>query len=78
MPRAPSRVNWSDHALTKAELLGLARADLEETVLSAHGRRARNPRSADWLVSFGQYVIAYNHPDGDDPEAARIVTVWRT
>ncbi len=78
MSRGPTRVDWSDHALTKAELLGLARADVEEAVLSAHGRRARNPKSADWLVIFGQYVIAYNHPDGDDLETARIVTVWRS
>jgi hypothetical protein len=58
-------------------MLGLARADVEGAVLSGHRRRSRNPRSADWLVSFGPYVIAYNHPDRDDHEAARIVTVWR-
>lgn len=78
MPRAPSRVNWTDHALTKAELLGLARADAEEAVRAGHARRARNPRSADWLVGFNRYTIAYNHPDGDDAESARIVTLWRT
>jgi hypothetical protein len=77
VPRTPSRVNWTDHALTKAALLGLARADVEDAVLAAHRRRSRNPRSADWLVSVGPYVVAYNHPDRDDPEAARIVTVWR-
>ncbi len=77
MPRAPVRLDWSDHALAKAELLGLARADVEEAVRSGHARRARNPKSADWLVRFGRHVVAYNHPDGDDPEAARVVTVWR-
>lgn len=77
MGQAPGRVNWSDHALAKAELLGLARTDVEDAVRSGHGRRARNPRSADWLVRFGRHVVAYNHPDWEDPEAARIVTVWR-
>ena len=56
---------------------GLARADVEEAVRSGHARRARNPISADWLVRFGRHVVAYNHPDRDDREAARIVTVWR-
>jgi len=77
VPGTPSRVNWTDHALTKAAVLGLARADVESAVLTGHRGRSRNPRSADWLVSFGPYVIAYNHPDRDDHEAARIVTVWR-
>lgn len=77
MPRAPSRVNWTDHALVKAALLGLARADVEDAVLEGHGQRGRNPRSADWLVPLGRYVVAYNHPDREDDAAARIVTVWK-
>ena len=58
-------------------MLGLARAEVENAVLTGHRSRSRNPRSADWLVRFGHYVIAYNHPDRDDHEAARLVTVWR-
>lgn len=58
-------------------MLGLARADVEDAVLSGHGRRSQNPRSADWLVKFGSFVIVYNHPDRDDPETARIITLWR-
>lgn len=59
-------------------MLGLARADAEDAVLSAHATTARYPKSADWLVSLGRYMIAYIHPDDDDVETARIVTVWRT
>lgn len=32
---------------------------------------------AAWQVVAGRLVIAYEHPDGDDPLAARIVTIWR-
>jgi hypothetical protein len=32
---------------------------------------------ADWLVVVGRLAVAFNHPDGDDATAARVVTIWR-
>jgi hypothetical protein len=55
-------VEWTEHALVKAQILGIARADVEDTVLARHRHRSRNTRAADWLVAFGRLVVAYNHP----------------
>lgn len=77
MPSEPRIVRWSDHALVKAELLGLARMDVEQIVLAGHRQRTRNAGAADWLVERGRLVVAYNHPDGSDDLAAYVVSVWR-
>jgi hypothetical protein len=72
----PRIVAWSDHAIVKASLLGIARADIEDVVLTGHRERSRNTGAADWLLVSGRIVIAYNHPAGDELTAL-IVTVWR-
>jgi hypothetical protein len=77
VPSAPRRVRWTDHALDKAGLLGIARTDVERAVIDRHFARRRNARSADWRVTSGRLVIAYDHPDHDDASTARIVTLWR-
>ena len=77
MPLAPRRVRWTDHALEKAALLGIARSDVERVVVERHRTRRRNARSADWMVTSGRLVIAYDHPDHHDVITARIVTLWR-
>ena len=77
MPPAPRRVRWTDHALDKAALLGIARADVERAVVERHGARRRNSRSVDWLLTSGRLVIAYDHPDHDDYATARVITLWR-
>src|SRR5689334_6339078 len=77
MPTDPRMVRWSDHALVKAELLGLARADVEQIVLVGHSRRVRNAGAAGWLTEGGRVVVAYNHPDGRDELTAFVVSVWR-
>jgi len=69
-------VTWTDHALTKANLLGIATTDVENAVVTRHRERSRNTGAADWLLVSGRIVIAYNHPAGDDLTAL-IVTVWR-
>jgi hypothetical protein len=61
------------HALDKAQQLGYARLDVESALLERHHERRR----ARWLVAAGRLVGAYEHPDGDNPLVARIVTVWR-
>ena len=68
---------WSEHALAKAELLGIPRAHVEDAVLSGYSRRIRNTGAADWLVEVGRLRVAYNHPDEADELIARIVTLWR-
>ncbi len=69
-------MTWTDHALTKANLLGIATTDVENAVVTRHRERSRNTGAADWLLVSGRIVIAYNHPAGDDLTAL-IVTVWR-
>lgn len=73
----PRIVTFSDHALAKAQLLGISRADIEQAVLAGHQQRRRNTRSADWLLHKGRLAIAYNHPDRGDDLTAHIVTLWR-
>jgi len=77
MPAGPQRVRWTDHALEKAALLGIARIDVEQVVIEHHHRRRRNARSADWLLTAGRLVIAYDHPDHADATTARVITLWR-
>jgi len=74
--RAPTIVVWTDHALAKAQLLGIGLADVEDAVLADHEKRTRNTGAADWLLRSGRLAIAYNYPD-DDYLAARVVTLWR-
>ena len=73
----PSRIRWSDHALVKAGILGIARADVEAVVIEGHAGRQRNAGAARWRVSTGRPVVLYDHPDGDDETTARVVTRWR-
>ncbi|HEX8977172.1 MAG TPA: hypothetical protein VF781_11710 [Solirubrobacteraceae bacterium] len=72
----PSEITWSEHAVVKAHLLGYARSDVEDLVLTRHSHRARNTGAADWLVRSGRLVVAYNFPAADGV-AAHIVTLWR-
>lgn len=76
MPPEPRIVAWTDLAVVKANLLGIARADIEDAVLTRHRERSRNTRAADWLLVSGRVVIAYNHPASNELTAL-IVTVWR-
>lgn len=76
-PESPSIVVWSDHALVKADLLGVARTDVEDALFHHHAERNRNTGAADWLVVVGRLAIAYNHPDAGDSTTARVVTLWR-
>ena len=76
-PNPPRIIVWTDHALVKAQLLGIARADLEEAILAGHAGRSRNTGAADWLLRSGRVAIAYNHPVDGDALTARVVTLWR-
>ena len=72
----PSRVALSEHALEQLARRGLSAEQVADAVLSMHGRRRRNARSADWLVRGGGVVAAYNWPDGDDETTAYVISVW--
>lgn len=74
---APRIVHFTDHALAKAQLLGIARSDIEAAVLERHGQRTRNTGSADWLTTAGRLAVAYNYPHEGDQLVALIVTLWR-
>jgi hypothetical protein len=77
MPAGPLRVRWTEHALERATNLNIARVDVERIVIQQHHARRRNPRAADWRVTSGRLVIAYDHPDHGDAASAQIVTLWR-
>jgi hypothetical protein len=73
----PRIIVWSDHALTKAQLLGIARVDVENAILDGHQPRTRNTGAADWLLAHGRLAIAYSHPVDGDELTALVVTLWR-
>lgn len=77
MAGQPRLVVWTDHAVVKAELLGISRVDVEDAVLERYDQRTRNTRAADWLVIAGSLVVAFNHPDEGDATTARVITLWR-
>jgi len=58
-------------------MLGIAWADVARLVIRRHRWRRRNAGSADWRLTWGRLVIAYNHPDRGDAFTARIATLWR-
>jgi hypothetical protein len=77
MAQTPIRFAWTEHALVKAEMLGLSRLDSEQWIIDGHAVRTRNDGAGDWQVTVGRIVIVYNHPDDGELLCARIVTVWR-
>ena len=75
MAGGPHLVRWTNHALVKAGMLGLPRADVEDALIQHHNARQRNEGAAAWRVAVGRLVIVYDYPDQDDPSTARIVTL---
>lgn len=71
VPADPVFVSWTLHALDKARQLGFARSDVEVAVLGGHRERRLNAGKAGWLIVGKRIVMAYEHPDGDDPLTAR-------
>jgi hypothetical protein len=60
----PRLVGWTNRALVKAEVLGVTRRDVERVVLESRARADAQHGAADWLVSEGRLMFAYNHPHG--------------
>lgn len=74
--RAPTLVQFTDHAEERIARRRLSRRQIAEVVLAEHSGRRHNPREADWIVSGRGVEIAYNWPDRGDETIALVVTVW--
>jgi hypothetical protein len=70
------RVVFTDHAVQRASLYGIAYQGIADAILDEHERRQRNPGSGDWLLRRGALVVVYDWPDGEDAATARVITVW--
>jgi hypothetical protein len=49
----PRIIVWSEHALVKARLLGVARSNVRDAILDGHRHRVRNTGAADWCSKEG-------------------------
>ncbi len=70
------RFVWTTHAEERLYDRKLTRHLVEQAIREGHPMRETNAGEADWRVISGQLVVIYDHPDGDDIDAARIVSVW--
>lgn len=76
------RFVWTIHAKDRLAERRLDAADVEQAIKGRHAERQSNDGRAEWLVG-GQtpggvaFEAIYDHPDGDDESAVRIVSVWR-
>lgn len=66
---------WTAHALERLTERGLTRETVEQAVRDLHPTRETNAGEADRRIDAGRYVL-YDHPDGDDVDAIRIITAW--
>lgn len=73
----PSLFDWTLHARAKVAQEAWVPTDVEQAIAKRHPQRQRNPREADWILTVGRLVVAYNWPVEDDLLRARIVSVWR-
>ena len=72
---------WTDHAELRLSDRGLGRLEVEDVVRDGHQHREVNRGDADWRVhgtrSDGRrFAVIYDHPALDDPNLARIVSIW--
>jgi hypothetical protein len=70
------RFSWTAHAEDRVAQRGLSRARVEEAVRELHPLREVNNGAAAWRVDASRFVVVYDHPDNDDINAVRIVSVW--
>lgn len=74
---APINFEWTLHARVKAGREAVVPTDVERAITEHHSERRRNPGDADWLLTGGRLVVAYNWPFAGNPLEALIVTLWR-
>jgi hypothetical protein len=73
------RFQWTFHAEQRLAQRGLKRHEIEIAVRLCEWRP--NLGSADWRVTGVRpdglrFVVVFDFPASDDPEAARVVTAW--
>ena len=73
----PSLIEWTQHALAKAERERFVPSDVEDALRDHHDERERNPGEADWLLTVERLVIVYDWPVEDDAIRARVISLWR-
>jgi hypothetical protein len=59
-----------------AQQRGLTRSRVEDAVGTLHPTRETNDGEGEWRVDAGTFVVIYNHPDGADAGAVRIISTW--
>ena len=67
---------WTIHAEERLPQRELTRALVERAVRELHPLRKANHGAAEWRVDTGRFVVVYDHPDGGEIDAVRIVSVW--
>jgi hypothetical protein len=70
------RFTWTIHAEERMPQRGLTRRRVERAVRELHPVRETNEGEAEWRVDAGHFVVIYDHPDGEDLDAVRIVSAW--
>jgi hypothetical protein len=70
------RFIWTEHAEERLRDRKLTKGVVERAIREAHPLRQVNRGQADWRLVFGRFVVVYDHPDGEDIDAVRIVSVW--
>jgi hypothetical protein len=70
------RFAWTIHAEDRLYERKLTKELVEKAIQEGHPLREPNEGEVDWLVDAGRFVVAYDHPDEEDIDAVRIVTVW--
>jgi hypothetical protein len=73
----PSLIEWTQHALAKAERERFVPSDVEDALLDHHHERKQNPGEADWLLTVERLVIVYDWPVEGDQIRARVISLWR-
>jgi hypothetical protein len=73
---------WTQHAKLRCRQRRLDRFDIERAIREGNAGRQANDGRAEWLVTGRTsggvaFEAIYDHPHGEDQEAARIVSVWR-
>jgi hypothetical protein len=70
------RFVWTEHAEERLEDRKLTKDLVEQAIREEHPIRLPNKGEADWRLVTGRFVVIYDHPDGEDIDSVRIVSVW--
>jgi Domain of unknown function (DUF4258) len=75
------RFIWTAHAELRRTQRRLDAEAIEEAIQEGHADRKVNEGRAQWIIEGStadgvRFEAIYDHPHGDDEEAARIVSVW--